>query len=252
MFGEKIAIATNREEAREQLELLLGDPELAARHGHAAMRHVLAEHTYGHRVDEVLRVAGLERHVLPDEPRISVAVALDSAEAPVRLFEQLAAQAGQPLELLLAPCAADADARAAAEAAGRAGLADVRALAPADDRAAALDAAARSAAGALLAVVDPGCSYGERFLDDLAAAFAYTDAAVIGKAVDGPIAEHAYGAALHPASLLVRAEVAREVGFGGTDPDPGRNLLAGCEASGRRTFAADRYSFEPVAALSRD
>lgn len=254
VFGDLIAIATDPQETRDQLEQLLGDPELAARRGHAAMRHVLRGHTYGDRVDQILRVAGLDRYLRPPEASISVLLPLDTEQPPERLFEELAAQSRLPSELVLAPTRPGIDTHVTATAARRAGLRQVSMTGPENGLAAALGAAAALATGELLAFVDPGCGYGEHFLTDLAGAFTYTSAEVIGKAAAGPedtAAEHSYGAALHPSSWLARAAVVREVGFGGREASPQMSFLAGCEASGHRLYCADRFSFEPAGVLSR-
>ncbi len=206
MFGGEVAIVTGPEEAREQLESLLGDSNAAEARAHQAMRHVLREHTYSHRVDEVLRIAGISGHERPALPTTSVIVQPGQG-ASSELFEQLAAQTLPAHEVL------------------RTGNGD---LDPA--------AAVASASGELVAFVGADHQYAEHYLEDLAAAFVYTDAEVVGKPA-GTGAEHAYDIPVDPAAIVATADAARRLAFRGGVPDP----------SGLRTYAADRYSFGSVA-----
>ncbi len=211
VFGDLVSIATDPDETRAQIESLLGDAELAGSRGHAAMRHVLRDHTYGRRVDQILRRAGLSEHLRDTPPSVSAVVPVGDQEVPSRLREQLAGQSRPPHEVIEAS-----------------------------------SGEARAATGDLVALVDPAHSYEEHYLEDLTAAFSYTDAAVVGKGVTGD--EHAYSLDLHPATLIAPTELVRDLDVAAGSLGP--SLLEACETRGLSGYAADRYSFRPAASSS--
>jgi GT2 family glycosyltransferase/spore maturation protein CgeB len=57
-FGEAVAVFHSPEELHELIEGLLADPQQLRRRGEAGRAAVLAEHTFAHRVDELLRLVG--------------------------------------------------------------------------------------------------------------------------------------------------------------------------------------------------
>lgn len=66
--GETVAEASGEGEARESLELLLGDPAARRRRTRAARRAVLAGHTYAERLATIAETAGLDASSLRREP----------------------------------------------------------------------------------------------------------------------------------------------------------------------------------------
>jgi hypothetical protein len=256
VFGDLIPIARDEKEARDQLARLLGDAELRERTAHAAMREVFAKHTYTRRVDEVLRALGLPTGM--STPSVSIILPLDGSEESVRAIERAVGQSWSSLQLVIAPCDEGLDPAGLSSAARAAGADDVIAL-PLEGspgRAEALNRALDAATGQLVALMDPACDYEEHYLEDLVAAFTYTDAPILGKgahyAQNGPggsprlhtpEAEHAYTDTLHPATLVVTSDLARRVRFDSEADDPASRFLADCLELGERSYAADRFSF---------
>jgi spore maturation protein CgeB/SAM-dependent methyltransferase len=253
VFGELVPVTRTQEETRARLAELLGDDEDRERRAHRAMREVFAKHTYGHRVDEVLRVAGIASS--RREPSVSALLGLQDAEGAEAALAQVGRQAWRPLQLVLL-VAPGLDADGLTRQARAAGIDDVAAIS-ADSSAAGdmLNRGLDAASGDLIAVVDPGSSYDEHFLGDLVHAFSYTDAAVVGKrahyASDGAgepelrfgASEHVYTDELEQGTLLISGELLRRLRFEDASDEPETDLLRRCASEGARLFAADRFSF---------
>lgn len=247
VFGDLIAVARDADEAREQLATLLGDPEATARRGHAAMRHVMRDHTYAKRVDRILELAGIDAPAA-DEGSISVLLEVDVGVDPRATLADLAGQTRAADEVILVGPEASGD--ALRDAAREAGLARVVTGTPGANPRQAAAAAADAATGDLLATMRADARYGRHYLEDLALAFAYTDAAVVGKPAAAP--EHTYSADLDPGALIARMSAIRDAisapGRADEAATIGIALLTACAERGARCYAADPYSFEPAAA----
>jgi SAM-dependent methyltransferase/spore maturation protein CgeB len=239
VFGDLVPIALSPEETRAKIVELLGDAEGRERRAHAAMREVFSKHTYGRRLEEVLRAAGLETP--SQEPTVSVLMAVRQGEPAEAALEQVCHQSWRPLQAVVALRDGDATGCDAIERRLRAGgIEDATVVGDNSATAGgALNAALDRASGELIAVFDPESTYEEHFLTDLAHALSYTDAAVVGKGTD----EHSYTERLHPASLLAEGELLRRLRFDAGSDDPEADLLRRCTESGTRLYAADRFSF---------
>jgi ubiquinone/menaquinone biosynthesis C-methylase UbiE/spore maturation protein CgeB len=238
VFGDLVPISRSPDETRAKIAELLGAAEGRERRAHEAMREVLAKHTYGRRVDDVLRAAGMAAG--EQQPSVSVLLTLDNTGQVEHAIKQLCRQQWRPLQAVVAV----PDGGAAAESIERGleagGVPNATVLADSwPSRPAALNAALDAAGGDLVAILSPESTYEEHFLTDLAHAFSYTDAAVAGKGTD----EHTYTDRLHTGSLLVEGDLLRRLRFDAGSGDPEADLLRRCVDSGARLYAADRFSF---------
>jgi 2-polyprenyl-3-methyl-5-hydroxy-6-metoxy-1,4-benzoquinol methylase/spore maturation protein CgeB len=254
VFGDLVPVTRAQEQTRAKLADLLGDDEAREQLAHRAMRETFSKHTYGHRVDEVLQVAGLATD--RRDPSVSVLSALRDADEVDAVAAQVARQTWLPLQLVLA-LAPGLDADAVTQRARAAGIHDVVA-APADGSPGAgglLNRGLDAASGDLIAVVHPGSTYEDHFVGDLVHAFSYTDAAVVGKRAhyssEGPgeaglrfaDVEHTYTEALEPGTLMLRGDQLRRMRFEDSSEEPETELLRRCASEGTRLYAADRFSF---------
>jgi SAM-dependent methyltransferase/spore maturation protein CgeB len=255
VFGDLVPVANSPDETRSKLAQMLDDAEGRERRAHEAMREVFSTHTYGHRVDEVLRTVGLEGSA--GRSSVSVLMPVRATEGLDDAIAQVARQAWRPLQLVVAVQGSDLDPGAVGERARASGLEDVIVVTadPSLSPGGCLDLALDAASGDLIALLDPDSSYEGHFVSDLAHAFSYTDARVVGKrahyADDGggetqlrnAAAEHSYTDDLEPGTLLVEGELLRRLRFDSAAADPEADLLRRCLSDGVRLYAADRFSF---------
>ncbi len=74
-FGDAVAVYRSREELRDLIERFLADPAERARRGAAGRAAVLAEHTFAHRVDELLACVHEHRRSLQHAPHVRAVAA---------------------------------------------------------------------------------------------------------------------------------------------------------------------------------
>jgi spore maturation protein CgeB len=239
VFGDLIPVSKSADETRATLSELLGDSEARERRAHAAMREVFAKHTYGRRVDQILRAVGIAAS--DSQPFVSVLLALGGTNQVHQAVEQVCRQAWRPLQVVVALRNGQTGAPEALERHLRAGgVEDATVISDSSTSAGgALNAALDRATGDLIAVLDPDSTYEEHFVTDLAHAFSYTDAKVVGKGAP----EHTYTDQLHPQALLISGELLRRLRFEDGSEDATTDLLRRCRSSGARLYAADRFSF---------
>jgi SAM-dependent methyltransferase/spore maturation protein CgeB len=254
VFGDLVPVSTSADETTTKLAAMLSDPETTTARAHEAMRRALAAHTYGHRVNQVLRSVGLP--VSDGPPTVSaIAVLEDDDEGARRLIDTIAAQSWSPLELVLVGSGGDVE--TATRWAHETGIERVvvRHAPVGAQRGGCLNLAVDAAGGELVAPFDPACGYEEHYLTDLVHAFSYTDAGIVGKRAHysriepgGPAlcfsdSEHRYVDRVEPGSMMVAVEVVRRHRFGDGSPDPEPDLVARCRERGVRVYSNDRFSF---------
>lgn len=260
-FGEAFALA--RDPAVELPTLvgnLLSSGQLRDRLAHRAQRIVLSRHTYGHRVDALLRSIGYtDPALLPTSaPPVSVLLAVVHPAELSHAIDQVARQLHRPLQLVVIPYGTEIDAGFVRRQASVAGLDDVLVLPY--DRSLSLGRCLRramdAADGTVLAKLDDENVYGEHYLSDLVTALGYTDSGVVGKGAHFahfqasgatvlryPENEHAFTRTLHGGTITARADVMRKLGFADVSVGADTEFVANCVREGVPMYAADRFSF---------
>jgi hypothetical protein len=101
LLGDDVVFITESEaETRRHLERLLGDEEEWARASARGIRKVMREHTYGHRLSEVLERIGISRPAAK-EPRFTVVIGIGSETELSGLAPMLTAQSYRRFDVML-------------------------------------------------------------------------------------------------------------------------------------------------------
>ncbi len=255
-FADTVSVATDAEQAKARLGVLVNQPEVGDRLALRAHRRVFDDHLYRHRVDTVLTSVGLP--VTPVDESVSVVVPTRRPEQLAHVLATLGAQVHRDLELVLVPHGFDLDPVRTAEQAAELGIEHV-VVAPADaalSLGACMNLGVDAASGRYLAKVDDDNDYGPHYLSDLLRAFAYTDAEVVGKwahyvhlaSTDATVlrfahAEHRFVDLVQGGTLLTPREVARQVRFEDLPRRVDTTFLEKVRARGGRVYSADRFNF---------
>ncbi|MBO1031886.1 glycosyltransferase [Tessaracoccus sp. SD287] len=180
-LGEGVAQVSTTEQATDALRLLLDDPDAAARMVHLGQRELWRGHTYSHRVDQVLRVAGLPGAAAPGRPRVSVLMATRRPEQLDHALAQVTQQRDVDIQLLLGTHGFQVDERWLAAA--REQLDDVQVIdAPPEWMLGdVLNHLVERADAEVVSKMDDDDLYGPHYLADLLAALRVSDAEVVGK-----------------------------------------------------------------------
>jgi SAM-dependent methyltransferase/spore maturation protein CgeB len=257
VFGDLVRLSSAPEQTTEALVDLMKNADLRDRTGHLAMREVFGKHLYGHRADSVLSAAGVSW--ARRERSISVILPTNRPEQIDHAIEQVAGQVHRPLQLVLVLHGIPAD--GVAEKARAAGLEDV-VVVTADASltlGSVLNLGIDAADGAYLAKMDDDNLYGPHYLSDLAYAFDYTTAGLVGKGAHYcemrthgvtllrfPHLEHTEAELIQGGTLLAEGDVLRKLRFADLPRAVDSDLLQRTLRENIGVYSADRFNFVSV------
>ncbi|MCA1781507.1 MAG: glycosyltransferase [Dermatophilaceae bacterium] len=256
---DEVLLVSDPEDARWAVRAVVTNSEWRDRMGVRASRRVLREHTYRHRVDDVLRRAGLERAVSRD-PTVSVVVSSNRPEQSDHVLRTVASQRDVSIQLVLLGHGHELDADLAARA-RESGIADVVVLhAPADATLGdCLNRCVEAADGVVVTKMDDDDEYGPDYVGDQVRALDFSGAQVVGKhahhvrlveddllllrfpAFENRSTHFVMGPTLMAHRDLVRAYPFAPVGRG-EDTDFLHRVVADCG----QVYASDRFGFIQV------
>lgn len=259
-FGrELIPMSSSADETKRILSGLLGNDELRDRNALRAQRTVLSQHTFGHRVDDVLRALGIA--VSTPDRSVSCLVPTNRPAQIDNLLDNVARQTHRPLELVVVLHGLDlvpADIERRAHEKGIEQVSIVRA-APELTLGTCMNMAVAAAGGTFLAKMDDDNYYGEHYLSDLMHAFDYTAAGIVGKwahyaylkarnatVLRFPNREHSYVNLVQGGTMVMRREVARDYPFADIPRAVDTTLLREYRAHEGLVYSADRFNFLSV------
>jgi SAM-dependent methyltransferase/spore maturation protein CgeB len=257
VFGDLVRLAATPEQTTEALIDLMKDAELRDRIGHLAMREVFDKHLYGHRAESVLSAAGVP---IPRRERsISVILPTNRPEQIDHAIAQVALQVHRPLQLVLVLHGFPAD---GVEAKARAaGLENVVVLSadPSLTLGAVMNLGIDAADGAYIAKMDDDNLYGPHYLSDLAYAFDYTTAGLVGKGAHYcemrehgvtllrfPHLEHAEAELIQGGTILADGDALRKLRFSDLPRAIDSDLLKRALRDKVGVYSADRFNFVSV------
>jgi SAM-dependent methyltransferase/spore maturation protein CgeB len=257
VFGDLVRLSTAPERTTDALVELMKDSDLRDRLGHLAMREVFAKHLYGHRAESVLSAAGVS--VPRRERSISVILPTNRPDQIDHAIQQVAAQDHRPLQLVLVLHGIPAD---GVEARARAAGLDNVVVISADTSltlGAILNLGIDAADGAYLAKMDDDNLYGRHYLSDLAYAFDYTTAGLVGKGAHYtemrthgitllrfPHLEHTEAELIQGGTILADGDVLRKLRFSDLPRAVDSDLLKRALREGTGIYSGDRFNFVSV------
>ncbi|KLU10381.1 glycosyltransferase [Kocuria sp. SM24M-10] len=256
--ADELPVAEDREHAGDLVRALVRSPELADRMVHRAQRTIWTEHTYSHRVAQVLSAALPGQTPAPRLPSVSVLLSTNRPHQLGHALGRVAAQVGVDPELVLVCHGFDPVAHGVAELVAASGLSTVRVLEAGDDSSLGecLNLAVRASNGEVLAKMDDDDWYGPHYLLDQLHALRYSGADLVGKQA------HYMYVASQDATLLRFAErehrftdfvmgptitghraVFERIPFERRTTGEDSAFLAAAVDAGHRIYSGDRFNF---------
>ncbi|MFK5690572.1 glycosyltransferase [Ornithinimicrobium sp. LYQ92] len=247
------------QEAQFQLRALVGNDEWRERLGHRAARKVLSEHTYAHRVDEVLERVGLEGYHRPT-PSVSV---ICSTHRPGQLDHVLAtvsAQRGVDPQLVVVTHGFEPSTHLVNQA-RELGLRSPIVVPAARDQSLGecLNVAVAHADGDVIAKMDDDDLYGPDYLADQLRALDFSGADVVGKRAHHVLLtghdvllvrfgyyEHRFTDLVMGPTLVARRDLFHELPFADRGTGEDTDFLHRVLARRGSIYASDRYNFIQV------
>jgi hypothetical protein len=257
LFGPDapIMVAHDDEEAEQHLRTLLGHPELRDQIAARGLRAVMAEHTYRHRVDQLLSVA------LPDfqpsiPPLVSAVVCTMRPEQLDHILATLDRQTAPRIELVLVAHGWSPDADRLRR---RLPTLENIEVVSADERVTlgtATNLGFLRASGDVLTKMDDDDHYGPHYLEDQVSALEYSDAEIVGKrsvyayiagldttVLRFPGEEHRDVSFVAGPTICMRREVFEELMFPDVPVGIDTIFFEQARAAGARVYSADRFNF---------
>jgi glycosyltransferase involved in cell wall biosynthesis len=257
LFGEDhpVVVCRDRDEADQQLDLLLRNPELRDRLAVRGIRAVTDGHTYRHRADQLLTTVGLLTS--PSRaPLVSAVVATRRPEMLDRVVANLSRQRVDRLELVLVAHGFEVD---AAELRDRLpDLEDVRVVSAGPELrlGTVTNLGFLEAAGDVLTKMDDDDHYGANYLGDQLRALEYSEADIVGKqslyayvgssdvtVLRFPGREHQFVSFVAGATTMMHRYVFDEVMFPDVPSGMDTRFFQAVEQVGLRVYATDRFNF---------
>ncbi len=255
-LGHVVPTPSDPSAAHEVLARLVTDPDHRDRLGQRGYRAVMSEHTYQHRVGEVLSTAGLGGFPSPSQPTIDVICVTNRPEYIDRVVDNVSRQVYPALRLILVTNS-DAFERDEVE----------RAVASFDDAIVlhlpehmtlgeCLNVARDHGRSEFFAKIDDDDHYGAHYFSDMVLATRYADAAVYGKRAfhayvessDVTVVRHErhefeYTTFVMGGTLLARRSAVAGIPFASLPSGSDSHFLSACRDSGLKVFSTDRFNY---------
>lgn len=247
------------ENARWAVRAVVANAEWRHRMGVRASRRVLRDHTYRHRVDDVLRRAGLERATSTD-PTVSVVVSSSRPGQAEHVLRTVAAQRDVIIQLVLLSHGHE-PATDLAVRAREMGIADLILMhAPSEvTLGECLNRCVEAAEGEIVTKMDDDDEYGPDYVGDQVRALDFSGAQVVGKHAHHvrlveddmlllrfPTFENRFTHFVMGPTLMAPRDVFKSYPFAPVARGEDTDLLRRVVADTGRVYASDRFGFIQV------
>ena len=253
ILGNHVRVARNSDEASSHLRALFDDEEARAREGHLAYRFVHENHTYGHRMADSMRWAGVPQS---EDATIAVSILIVAHEQKLalRAIGAFARQSYKDKELLLVLNGSSFDLEVIGE--HTRGLNDVQVLNIGGKMpvGGCLNRGIELGSGEFVAALDDDCLYGDRYIADMMLAANFADAEILGKgtyyvysdnsklALDSIRPEHQVTDSIIGSTLIARRDVLSRFAFEDRLEGTRSDFLRRASEAGCRIYSADRFN----------
>lgn len=256
--ADELSVAEDREHAADLVRALVRSPELADRMVHRAQRTIWAQHTYSHRVAQVLDAVLPGEWPAPRRPSVSVLLCTNRPHQLEHALAAVAAQTGVQLELVLVCHGFRPEEHRVRHHVSASGLPHVRVLEAGGDVSLGecLNRAVRASTGEVLAKMDDDDDYGPHYLGDQLDALRHSGADVVGKQAhymyvasqDATLLrfghmEHRFTDFVMGPTIVGRREVFERVPFEHRTTGEDSAFLAAVLDAGCRVYSSDRFNF---------
>lgn len=251
-----IGHADNRQSASYELRALLRSSEYRDRIVHLAQRQVWEQHTYAHRVREILGYVGIK----DEQPasKVSVMAPTMRPENINSILDSVSRQCEVDIELILLTHGFEGDADRIALRAKRLGISECVVVAADIEQSlgSCLNRLVHIASGDVITKMDDDDYYGDNYLRDLLHALRFSEAEIVGKAAsyvhfaarDAMILlnedkEHTFVNLVRGPTLTGPRSVFLETPFPDRRSGSDSGFLSAVRKQGGRIYAADRFNF---------
>ncbi|QHC02472.1 glycosyltransferase [Epidermidibacterium keratini] len=257
--ADEVPVAADEEEAGWLMRTYVNSPQLRDRTVHRAQRKIFSRHTYTHRAATILEHVGVTVSNDPlQPPSVSVICSTNRPAQLDHLLQQVAAQRGVDIQLVVLTHGFEPDPRLLRATADRHGIEQLQTIygSPQWTLGECLNQLVDAADGDLVAKFDDDDFYGPHYLLDQCAALRYSGADLVGKQASYlymashdaivlryPEREHRWTTFVAGPTLVAPTTTFRQVRFARVNRGEDTRLLRELSATGAQIYSADRFSF---------
>lgn len=259
--ADEVFVVGDRREAADTIRALVRSEELRNRSTHLGQRRIWREHTYGHRVQDVLHRVGLAESPAVRRPSVTVLVSTNRPHRLEHALRTVGGQRGLPVQLALLTHGFEVDEKTVRGDAAAAGIEDLVLLSAGSDVSlgGCLNRLVSAADGDVVAKMDDDDLYGPHYLSDQLYAMAYSGAEVVGKQahymyveeMDATLLrfedrEHRFTDRVMGPTIVVERSLAVDRPFHDVGRGEDTAFLRDAVDAGARVYSADRFGFVQV------
>lgn len=257
----EVPVAHTREEAASLSRALVSNPEYNDRTAHLAQRRIWEQHTYAHRVEDIMAAALPDRARPLRRPTVSALVPTIRPHQLDNLFATVARQRNVEIELVLLTHGFELEPERLEQLKTAHGLTRVQLLSADRDVSLGecLNRCAAAATGEVVAKMDDDDHYGPNYVSDQLHALHYSGADVVGKQAhymhlrtsNATVLrfghrEHRYTDFVMGPTIVARRSLVLEVPFPPLGLGEDTGFLRQVAAAGGRIYSADRFNYFQV------
>lgn len=255
---EEVPVVKDRQEAGAVIASLLSHPQLGDRQVHLAQRRIWREHTYSHRVEQILAEVLPERHAGVTSPRVSALVSTIRPHQLEHVFRTVSSQQSIDVELVLLTHGFEISDTELSDLLSEYPIGNVTVLtAPASvSLGDCLNRCVQAASGDVLTKMDDDDYYAANYVVDQLNAMMYSGADVVGKqahymylrSLDFTVLrfahkEHRYTSQVMGPTIMAKREVFEAFPFASRSTGEDSEFLQRVVTAGLVVYSSDRFNY---------
>lgn len=256
MLPHGVTVVDTLGDAKHALKQLIDDDEARNKSAHLGYRHVMKNHTYTHRIGNILDKIGIDSRVESSNPKISLITCTNRPEMISNILENYDRQLWQNKELnLIIDCDKKKFKQIVQQLKDRKDI-HLELVKPGLSLGECFNLGMELSSGQFIGKFDDDDLYGPHYLSDQMLPFEYTDADIVGKLCSFMYHEksnstylrfstnrHKYGDLVLGPTFLFKKAVAEKVKMQNLSRGEDTNFLKDCIKAGFKIYSTDPYNF---------
>tara|TARA_Y100000766_G_C18914134_1_gene610080 strand:+ start:1222 stop:5316 length:4095 start_codon:yes stop_codon:yes gene_type:complete len=256
MLPHGITVVDSLNDANDAISHLLANDEERQKSAHLGYRHVMNNHTYSHRVGEMLDIIGIESVVSSENPLVSLVTCTNRPDMISNIMRNYRRQTWENRELIIVIDCEDIAFEEIKTSLGNQENVIIHKVANGLSLGHCFNAGMELSKGDFIAKFDDDDLYGPDYIADQLLPFKYTDADIVGKLctfmyheksdntyIRFPNNRHKYGDLVLGPTFFFKREVSENVKMRDLSKSEDTNFLKDSLKAGYKIYATDPYNF---------
>lgn len=251
-----ITVVDSLSDAKEAINRLLMDDEERQKSAHLGYRHVMNNHTYSHRIGDMLEKIGIESAIESDNPLVSLVTCTNRPDMIQNIMHNFNRQIWENREIIIVIDCEEEDFERIQELLGYNEKITLHKVTKGLSLGHCFNIGMEISKGDYIAKFDDDDLYGPNYIVDQLLPFKYTDADIVGKLctfmyheksektyVRFPNNRHKYGDLVLGPTFFFKREVSKTVKMRDLSKSEDTNFLKDSLEAGFKIYATDPYNF---------